>query len=357
MKRLIQAVAIAVAVALVAPFATRAANALTIYFIDVEGGQATLVVTPAGESMLIDAGFPSDDRLIAPIYGTRPGASADGRDPKRILAAAKDAGLKQIDYMLVTHFHADHDGGVVELSQMIPITTYIDHGKPAPGTDEGVPLSQAIFDLYVPVRAKAKHIVPKPGDVLPLKGLEARVVSADRLLTPAPLKGAGQVNPSCTGTGTPAQEKFENPHSIGIRLQYGKFEFLNLGDLSGEPLWQLACPNNLVGEVDAYLVAHHGGADAADLPVFKALNPQVAIFNNGARKGAAPAALATVAGYPALDGWQLHRSLTPNAQNAPDDRLANLDESTSHWIKLEAKDDGSFTMTNGRTGYVKAYRR
>ena len=356
MKRWLVALLGAVTLA-VAPAMVRAAKTLDIYFIDVEGGQATLVVTPAGESMLIDAGFPSDDALIAPIYGMKPGASANGRDPKRILAAAKDAGLSQIDYMLVTHFHADHDGGIVELAEMLPMRTFIDHGEPAPGTDEAVPLSMANFERYTALRAKGRHLEPAPGDLLPLKGVEARVVSADALVLAKPLPGAGAANPACSGQGVPAQEKIENPHSIGIRLQYGQFRFLNLGDLSGPPLHALSCPNDLIGRIDVYLVAHHGGADAADPAIFKAIEPLVAVFNNGPRKGAQPVALATVRQLSAIDGWQLHRSLIPNAENAPDDRLANLDESTSAWIKVSASDDGSFTVTNGRTGYSKTYRR
>jgi beta-lactamase superfamily II metal-dependent hydrolase len=339
------------------PMLVRAAKTLDIYFIDVEGGQATLVVTPAGESMLIDAGFPSDDALIAPIYGTKPGASANGRDAKRILAAAKDAGLSQIDYMLVTHFHADHDGGIVEVAEALPMRAFIDHGEPAPGTDDGVPLSMANFERYKGVRAKGRHLEPAPGEVLPLKGVEARVVSADALVLARPLPGAGATNPACVGTGVPAQEKIENPQSLGIRLRFGAFRFLNLGDLSGPPLFALSCPNDLIGRIDVYLVAHHGGADAADPAIFKAIDPLVAVFNNGPRKGAQPAALATVQQLRSTDGWQLHRSLAPDAANAADERLANLDESTSAWIKVSAREDGSFTVTNGRTGYSKSYRR
>ncbi len=356
MKRLVQACAVVVAV-LMAPVGMRAADTLRIYFIDVEGGQATLVVTPAGESLLIDAGFPSDDALIAPAFGEPAGASANGRDPKRILAAAKDAGITQIDYMLITHFHADHAGGVVELSKMIPIRAYIDHGAPAPGTDDNVPGSMAIYQQYLPVRAKARHIQPKPGDVLPMKGIDARVVSADRVVLSAPLAGAGQPNAACSGSGVPAQEKVENPHSVGVRLQYGAFRFLDLGDLSGDPLFALTCPTDLVGAADVYLIAHHGGADASDAATFAAVKPLVAVFNNGPRKGAQAATLATVASMPSIDGWQLHRTINPGATNAPDDRLANLDQSTSAWIKIEANADGSFVVTNGRNGYSKTYRR
>ena len=154
----------ALAVLVATPLMVRAAKTLDIYFIDVEGGQATLVVTPTGQSMLIDAGFPSDDALIAPVYGMKPGASANGRDAKRILAAATDAGLSRIDVMLVTHFHADHDGGVVEVAESLPMTTFIDHGEPAPGTDDAVPLSMANFERYKALRARGRHLEPSAGD-------------------------------------------------------------------------------------------------------------------------------------------------------------------------------------------------
>ena len=169
-----------VAVSVVAPSpAVRAAKTLDIYFIDVEGGQATLVVTPEGESLLIDTGFPSDDALIATAFGAKPGASANGRDPKRILAAARDAGLTKIDYLLLTHYHADHAGGAVELSQLMPIRAFVDHGAPAAGADEGVPGTQKIYEGYVALRAKGRHVLAKPGEHLELKGVEAIFVSAD----------------------------------------------------------------------------------------------------------------------------------------------------------------------------------
>ncbi len=357
MKSFLQVVVLATALAGAASPVVRAAKTLDIYFIDVEGGQATLVVTPSGESLLIDTGFPSDDALIAPAFGAKPGASADGRDPKRILAAAKDAGVKQIDYLLLTHYHADHAGGAVELAQLLPVRTFIDHGPPAVGADEGVPGTQRIYENYVALRAKGSHRLAKPGERLKLKDVEAIFVSSDGVILAKPLPGAGQPNGACGAGAVPAQEKIENPHSVGIRLQYGAFRFLDVGDLSGDPLFALACPNGLIGPSDVYLIAHHGGADGADPSMFEAIKPLVAVFNNGPRKGAQPKTLAQVKQTPGLEGWQIHRSLNPGAENAPDERLANLDESTNAWIKVSANEDGSFMVMNGRTGYSKRYRR
>jgi competence protein ComEC len=328
-----------------------AAKTLDIYFIDVEGGQATLIVTPTGESLLVDTGFPSDG-----TFTSKPGPPEKARDATRILAAARAAGLTRIDYLLITHFHADHDGGVVELARQIPIRTFIDHGSPGPGAEAGVAGTLAAFDEYRAVRAKGHHLEPRPGDRLPVKGIKAVVVSAAGATLGSPLTGAGQPNPACGGVAPPAQETAENPRSTGFRLQFGRFRFLDVGDLSGRPLFALVCPKNLIGQVDAYLVAHHGGDDAGDPSTFDALQARVAIVNNGAMKGGAPVTLAAMHQVKTLeDGWQLHRSRRDGAQNFADDRLANLDETTSHWIKLSASEDGSFTVTNGRTGATKGY--
>lgn len=341
--------AIVACVGLVCSAAARAT--LDIYFIDVEGGQSTLVVTPAEGTLLVDTGFPSDG-----TFGSIPGDPRKARDANRILAAARAAGVTRIDNLLTTHFHADHDGGIVELAQLMPIGTFIDHASPDPQAEAGVAGTTAAFERYAAVRAKGRHVVPKPGDPLPLKGVEAVVVSSAGATVQKPFAGAGGVNSACGPAAPPAQEKTENPRSTGFRLRYGRFTFLDVGDLSGAPLFALVCPGNLIGPTDVYLVAHHGGLDAADPATFAALSPRVAIVNNGERKGGAPELLAALHQARGLeDAWQLHRSLAPGAQNYPDDRIANLDESAAHWIKVSAKEDGSFTVTNGRTGAVKAY--
>lgn len=327
--------------------------ALTIYFIDVEGGQSTLIVTPAGESLLIDTGFPGQGGFAA-----TPGDPAKARDAQRILAAARDAGVKKIDYLLITHFHADHDGGVTELSQLMPIKTFIDHGEPGPGAARAVTGTQQMYDKYLIARALGKHIEPKPGDMLPLNplgGIEAVVVASAGNVLSKPLPGAGHTNSACGATGVTASETTENPRSTAVRLQYGAFRFLDLGDLSDAPLFALTCPVNLIGTSDVYLVAHHGAADASDPSLFAAVKPRVVIFNNGQTKGAQKETLATVAAMPAIDAWQLHRTTNKDAVNVAEARIANLDETTSAWFKLVAKSDGSFTVTNGRTGVVKPY--
>jgi competence protein ComEC len=333
---------VAAVLAALALKAVSAARTLDIYFIDVEGGQSTLFVTPAGESLLVDTGYAESDR-----------------DSGRILAAARDAGVKQIDYLLMTHFHPDHDGGVAQLSTMIPIRTFIDHGdlvrSPEAMAEERWPVFSAAYTAYAAARAKGRHVEPKPGDRLPLKGLEVMFVSSAAAAIVKPVTGAGQPNPACEASAPPPQERFENPRSTGFHLRFGSFRFVDLGDLSGPPLFALLCPTNLLGRIDLYLVPHHAGPDVT-YPATFAVKPRVAIVNNGATKGGSPeglAALHEVQGL--LDVWQLHRSQLAGARNFADDRIANLDESTGHWIKASASEDGSFTVTNGRTGMTKQY--
>jgi len=335
-----------VAVALVAA----RAQTLDIYFIDVEGGQSTLVVTPAGESLLIDAGFPADG-----TFQSRAGDPSKARDAGRIAAVARLASVTKIDDLLVTHFHADHDGGVAELAQLMPIRTFIDHGDVAPDAEETVPGTLAVFAEYASARARARHVVVKPGDRLPLDGVDAIVVSSAGATIATPLTGAGAANTACAASARAPEEPRENPRAVGVRLEFGRFRFLDLGDLTGRPLFDLVCPRDLVGPVDVYLVAHHGGADASDPATLAAFRPRVAIVNNGPTKGGAPETLASLRRAPDLDVWQLHRSELTGADNAPDDRLANLDDRTAWWIKVSASDDGSFRVQNGRTGRAVNY--
>jgi competence protein ComEC len=329
-----------------------ARSTLDIYFIDVEGGQSTLIATPAGEALLVDTGFAGPGGG----FEAAPGDPATARDAQRILAAARDAGVSQIDYLLTTHFHADHDGGVVELAQLLPIRAFIDHGRVLADAEENVAGTLRAFDAYAAVRAKGRHLEPAPGDRVPLKGVAAVVVSAARATVKKPLAGAGGRTAGCAAEPPPAQEPHENPRSTGFRLQFGKFTFLDLGDLTGPPLYALACPENMVGPVDVYLVAHHGGLDAAAPALFTAFRPRVSVVNNGAVKGGAPEIFKTLHASPhAGDVYQLHRSQNAGAENFADERIANLDTSTAHWIKVSAGADGAFSVTNGRTAVTKRY--
>jgi competence protein ComEC len=318
----------------------RAADTLDIYFIDVEGGQSTLLVTPAGESLLVDTGY----------------AGNNGRDVSRIMTAVRDAGIKQIDYLVITHFHPDHDGGVVELSRQIPILTFIDHGDLGEGLKDARPESIAAFNAYLPVRATGKHLRPKPGDTVKLGGADLTFVSSGGMTIEKAVGGEAVPTPNCPASAAPAPN-VENPRSTGFHLRFGEFRFIDVGDLSGQPLYSLLCPSNKLGQIDAYLVPHHGGDDVSHPAYIGALRPRVAILNNGATKGGGPKTYEMLHASKLEDVWQIDRSRNAGVVNFADDRIANLDDATGHYLKLSARPDGSFQITNVRTGRTVEYNK
>ena len=317
----------------------QSAAPLEIFFVDVEGGQATLIVTPERQSLLIDAGY-----------------GRTSRDPDRILTAARSAGLERIDFLIATHFHSDHVGGVPELASRIAIGTFIDYGSPA-GTPFGLDrMSVRGFATYESVRSRARHLPAAPGVRLPLDGVEAHVVSAGGRLLDTPLTAAVSPSASCGMLEDHAEDGTENFRSVGIALRYGAFRFVDLGDLSGNTLSRLVCPMNLIGEASVYQVAHHGNYDANSPAVLDTLNPLAAVMSNGPTKGGHPMTLRTLRAREGLDLWQLHASRHTGADNAPDGFIANVDDgATSHWIRLTAQADGRFTVTNDRTGLTRTY--
>jgi competence protein ComEC len=312
--------------------------ALTIYFIDVEGGQSTLLVTPEHQALLIDAGFPG----------------FEDRDARRILSAMRDANVTRLDYLLLTHFHQDHIGGVPAIAQQIPIDAFVDHDVLV-DTDR---FTVAAFQSYEPVRSGHRQIHPSPGDRLPLKGLDAVIISANGDTLSGELPSAGQANPSCAELLRQAEDTGENARSIGIWIRYGRFRFLDPGDLNWNKLAQLVCPVNLLGRVETYLVSHHGNADS-NLPAFlAAVEPRVAVLNNSTTKGGSPDTFAALHALPELEGtWQLHRSAREGAENFADDFVANVgDPDVGYWLNLTAARDGSFTITNARNGFTRSYQ-
>ena len=330
---------------IVAALAGTAAPTLDIYFIDVEGGQSTLLVMPGGESMLIDSGYPDNG----------------GRDPDRIMTAVRAARLSRLDYLVITHFHEDHVGGAAELARRVPIDTFVDYGAPVQTASEVV----ATFNAYQAARRTRRHMVAAPGDRLPLHDhdLEVNVVAADGARLAAPLEGGGEPNPSCSGFEHRQINRTENPRSIALRVRFGAFRFFDPGDLDPNTLGDLVCPINLVGEVDAYLVAHHGSSDTNTPVVLPALRPRAAVINNGDYKGGSASWLQTLRETPGIEQgvWQLHQSLGDGAEyNFPDAFIANLAGSGGDhgaWIKLSASKDGAFSVTNGRTGEIRHYPR
>jgi competence protein ComEC len=321
--------------------APEARKALQIYFVDVEGGQSTLFVTPEGRSLLIDTGWPGNN----------------GRDADRIAAAAKDAGIKKIDFVLITHYHDDHVGGATQLAAKIPVGTFIDHGENRETNDEG---AKRVFAAYQQLLAsgKYKHITAKPGEVLPITEMQVRVVTADGDLIERPLPGGGKANPNCENVAKPPLDTTENPRSLGTLITFGKLRILDLGDLTTDKEMELMCPVNKIGAVDIYVVSHHGSQPSGSPVLVHAVAPRVAIMDNGAKKGGAPEAWDVIEKSPGLENlWQLHYSEDGGSQhNVTAPFLANLEGSdTGNYLKVTALADGGFEVLNSRTRETKKY--
>jgi beta-lactamase superfamily II metal-dependent hydrolase len=317
-----------------------AAKGLEVYSIDVEGGQATLFAPPGGDSLLVDTGW----------------GGFNHRDADRIAAAAKMAGLKKIDYLLITHYHADHVGGVQQLYNKLPIIHFVDHG---PNSETDKP-AQIRFNEYSAFRDKGQHILVKPGDTIPVKGLDVRVLSSNGDLISAPLPGAGQPNPACDRFAHPRADTTENSHSVGILVTFGDFRMLDMGDLTKDKDYELACPANKIGAVDLFLVSHHGLAQSNSPPFVRAIQPRVAIVNNGARKGGSAEVWQTVHETPGmLDIWQLHYAIEAGKEhNSADSFIANLEEACEgKWLRVTAQKDGSFSIYNSRNRFEKTYAK
>jgi competence protein ComEC len=318
-----------------------AARNLEIFSIDVEGGQATLFISPSGESMLVDTGW----------------AGFNHRDAGRIAAAAKLGGVKKIDYLVITHFHADHVGGTQQLANRMPIVNFVDHGADTETTEKADVIR---FNEYSAFRDKGKHIVVKAGDTIPIKGLDVKVLSSNGDLISSPLAGTGQPNPACEGYAQPAADTSENGRSVGMLITFGGFRMIDMGDLTKDKDYQLACPMNKIGPVDVYLVSHHGLDQSSSTPFVRALQPRVAIMNNGARKGGSVKVFQTLHASPGLlDLWQLHYAIAAGKDsNSNDSFIANTEEvCEGKWIKLTAEKDGSFKVFNSRNKFEKAYAK
>jgi competence protein ComEC len=293
---------------------TRAAKTLDIYYIDVEGGQATLFVSPSGESLLVDTGFPGE------------------RDAGRIMEAVKAAGLTQIDHLLSTHYHVDHIGNVVPLASMIPIKNFYDHGPTAEPDREQVPGFQK---AYAEVHAKAKHTVLKPGDKIPFAGVDWLVVMSAMQPIKTPIKGApgaGAPNPACA-TFQPKNTTAdpENGYSVGSVITFGRFRTIDMGDLLWDREFDLMCPTNRIGTIDVYLSTHHGSNLSGSEVQVHPLRSRVAIINNGIRKGGSVEAFRVLETAPGLeDIWQLHWSAPAGIEhNAPGVFIANVEDNAA----------------------------
>ena len=316
-------------------------KALQIYFVDVEGGQATLFVTPQGKSLLIDTGWPD----------------SNGRDADRIIAATKLAGIKQLDFVLLTHYHMDHAGGLPQLAAQIPIRTVIDHGQ---NREPQEAATEKVWEDYRKLldQEKFKRIIAKPGESLPVKGIETKVISSDGALIEKPLSEVGEDHAGCQSSKQYPPDHTENARSLGVLFTFGKLRILDLGDLTSDKELTLVCPENKLGEIDVYIVSHHGTRSSNSPAFLEAIAPRVAVMDNGAAKGGAPSSWDAVKNSPRLeDFWQLHYSDEGGqAHNAADPFIANLaGPDTGNYLKLTAWPDGNFEVFNSRTKQTKRY--
>jgi competence protein ComEC len=315
---------------------------LDLYWIDVEGGAATLLVTPAGETVLIDTGNPGR------------------RDPDRIVKAVTEvAGMKQIDHLVITHYHGDHFGGALTLVDLLPVRNLYDNGQ-----FEGLPDNpgKAYFELKVGQR----HVV-KPGMTLPLKQTSSPNASKlnftfiggqKHFIDPSP--GSPDNTDVCAASREKERDGSDNANSVVMVVEFGGWRFYDAGDLTWNQEARLVCPKNLIGQVDVYQVTHHG-LDSSNNPlVLRSLQPRVAVMNNGVTKGCLPEVAANLRDTPSLEAvYQVHKNLRPDgmAGNVPDEYIANKErECQGNHIKLSvAPDANSYTVSIPANGHSRTF--
>ena len=305
---------------------------LRIYWVDVEGGAATLLIAPNGEVVVVDAGFPG------------------ARDPGRIAKVLTDeVHADHIDHLICTHYHTDHVGGIPTLAGMFPVSHFYDHGATVQQSQD--------FDNYVQT-AGDKRVLTKPGDKLTLGGVVLTFVTAAGSVIDPPLPGA-KANDVCPSNITKSMDGgAENAQSLGFVANFGPFRFLDLGDITWAVEQQLMCPTNRIGNVDLFQVSHHG-LDISNSPqLVHALAPTVAVMNNGATKGGASSTFDTLKASPGLQGlWALHQvpanDAAHNAEEALTANLAGPDD--ANWIKAVIEANGAYTITNSRNGTSRTY--
>jgi competence protein ComEC len=339
----------------VSPKAAMAGNdTLLIEAIDVEGGAATLYITPEHRSLLIDTGWPAE-------LGAKNPDSA-----QRIIAAVRRHGLSKLDYVLITHYHVDHVGGVPELLSGIPVGTFLDHGpnRETPAADASPSFAAfqttALYPKYLEAIRGHDHRSLKPGDTLKIGSLQLTVVTSDGAALERPLPGAGETIGECDSMAAMDQNGGEeNARSVGVVLTFGRSRIASFGDLTWNIEKALVCPRDKVGRVDLFFVSNHGTHLNNSPALLHALSPAIAIVENGGRKGADPETYDALMHSPRLKRlWQLHFAERAGAEhNTPEAYIANLTSAndTLASVTVVVTKQGSFTVTNSRTGFSETY--
>ncbi|HWA20903.1 MAG TPA: MBL fold metallo-hydrolase [Caulobacterales bacterium] len=355
-------IAACVAAGAIASTASAAEATLKMVSLDMEGGGGTLFVTPEGKSLLIDTGSTPRDSAPVRLDGAK-------SDVDRILAAASALGVKKIDYLIITHYHGDHIGGVFDLLKRFPVGTIIDHGPnrereiPSLAPDSSINRmardSIAVYPRYLEAIKGHKHIEAKPGDVLHFGSLTDTIVTSDSKVIARPLPGAGGPGSHCDAPPMDSDGGLENAESVGSILSFGKVKIAAFGDLTWNREHDLFCPIDRVGHVDILLVTHHGTAWSSNPASIAAMRPDIAVMGNSATKGAVPAVVNVVSSSPGLQGfWKLHASTVNPELNGDPDYIANLEPAPDYGknIRLDIARSGKVTVTNSRNGFSKTYQ-
>jgi len=378
------------------------ADTLDIWVIDVEGGKALIVKNPSGETMMIDGGMPDmagrGGAPGMPGRGGAPGGAPAGvggvgapggapgmpggpgmapqggapstppraampaekdRDLNRVVAAAKLAGVTAFDVYLVTHYDVDHSGNVPNIAGRFPAKLFVDHGAWLDNPKLGA-MNKNAGDAYLAFLEGRQRLSVKPGDVIPFKDVKITVLTSNEEAIQKPLSGAGQPNAACPSELLPPTKGDDNASSIGTLWEFGRFRMADFADLLQWVEMKVMCPNNLVGTVDLLMGSHHGMPASSSPALLQGLRAKAVITNNGERKGIAPDVVKIMRSVPGMDIWQLHYSTTAGPElNAPEEFIANMkqQECQGNAIKVSARRDGSFTVTNLRNNFSKTYKQ